>query len=57
MVPVVSALVVLSLFLAAWFALCVLSLPILVLAVRSRARTNARVTRGLERRVRAARRG
>ncbi len=55
MTAVVSALLVLALFLAAWAALSVLSVPILVLAVRSRERANARLTRGLDRRAWSAR--
>jgi heme exporter protein D len=54
----VSALLLLATFLAAWTAVAVASVPILVLCVRSQARANARLTRGLERRAwAAARRG
>ncbi len=49
MTAVLSALLALALLLAAWTALSVLSLPVLVLCVRSQARANARVTRRLER--------
>ncbi len=49
MTAVASALLMLALFLAAWTALSLVSLPVLVLCVRSRARANARATQRLER--------
>ena len=49
MTAVVSALLLLAVFLAAWTALSVLSVPVLVLCVRSQARANARVTHRLRR--------
>ncbi len=49
MTAVASALLALALFLAAWTALSVLSLPVLVLCVRSQARANARATHRLQR--------
>jgi hypothetical protein len=49
MTAVLSALLLLAVFLAAWTALSVLSVPVLVLCVRSRARANARATHRLQR--------
>ncbi len=48
MTAAVSALLTFTLFLAAWTAVSVLSVPILVLCVRSQARVNARVTHRLQ---------
>ena len=49
MTAVVSALLLLAVFLAAWTALSVLAVPVLVLCGRSRARANASVTHRLQR--------
>ncbi len=49
MAAVVSALLAVALFLAAWAALSVLAVPVLAVCVRSRARGNARITRRLGR--------
>ncbi len=54
MTAVVSALLTFTLFLAAWTAVSVLSVPFLVVCVRSQARANARVTSRLQRQAWAA---
>jgi hypothetical protein len=48
------ALLVLGLFLAAWTALSVVSVPILALCMRSQLRANAGVTRRPQRQARAS---
>jgi len=49
MTAVVSTLLAVALFLAAWAALSVIAVPVLVVCVRSQAKANARITRRLGR--------